>query len=159
MAEFFALLFIIVLAVLPLSLLFPSLYDKVAKRAVTRKQIGLTGGAILLVLFFLIALSTPSSNNKVSNTTKADSNITESPTPTARVKQWVSVIAISGSSYKRTDVFKLEGGKTKLTYTFSGDSSIVGAIYVIKEGHSLEKEGGFPEVNVSKAGTDSTFLT
>jgi hypothetical protein len=47
----------------------------------------------------------------------------------------------------------------KLTYTFDGGQAIIGSIYVVAEGHSIEKEGGFPEVTVTKSGTDSTFLT
>ncbi len=73
----------------------------------------------------------------------------------------MTVISSSGSSDKRTDVFTLHGGKTKLTYTFtdtSGVGAIVGAVFVLKEGDSLAKSGGIPEVTVSEPGSDSTFL-
>ena len=45
-----------------------------------------------------------------------------------------------------------------ITYDFEGGNFIVGNIYVVKEGHSIDEEGGIPEVTVTKAGVDSSFL-
>jgi hypothetical protein len=80
---------------------------------------------------------------------------------TPKAAQWVTVMRASGHSDKRTDLFTLRGGRAELTYSFTDDAGmgiIVGAIYVLKEGESLEKSGGIPEAIISKPGKDSTFL-
>ncbi|HEY5988484.1 MAG TPA: hypothetical protein VIV12_19210 [Streptosporangiaceae bacterium] len=91
---------------------------------------------------------------------------TQAPKPAAtqapKPAQWVTVLRASGNADKRTGLFTLHGRQAKLTYTFTDDAGfgmIVAAIYVLKEGDSLEKSGGNPEVMVTKAGKDSTFLT
>lgn len=84
---------------------------------------------------------------------------TEQKQEAQKPKQWVTVIEISGNANKRTDTFALQGGKTRLTYDVKGNTAVIVSIYVLKEGQSLEKEGGFPEVTISESGTDSTFLT
>jgi hypothetical protein len=74
-------------------------------------------------------------------------------------KEWTKVIEVSGNSNKRTDTFTLYGGKTKLTYNVKGTTAVIVSIYVLPEGHSLQEQGGFPEVTVTEPGTDTTFLT
>jgi hypothetical protein len=83
-------------------------------------------------------------------------------TQAAQAAQWVTVVHASGHSDKRTDLFTLHGGRAKLAYSFTDDAGmgiIVGAIYVLKEGESLNKSGGVPEAIITKPGNDSTFLT
>lgn len=83
---------------------------------------------------------------------------TQAPKPA----QWVTVLRASGNADKRTGLFTLHGGQAKLTYTFTDEAGfgmIVGAIYILKKGDSLEKSGGNPEVMVTRAGKDSTLLT
>lgn len=103
--------------------------------------------------------TTTKSENTNSNSTNNTNSGTNTQPTSSKPKEWTTVLEASGSSDKRTDTFTLQGGKTKLTYTFTGGEAIIGSIYVVAEGHSIEKEGGFPEVTVTKAGTDSTFLT
>jgi len=92
---------------------------------------------------------------------KQETQEVEEKQESQKPKEWITVIEVSGSSDKRTDIFYLHGKKTKLIYTVKSTSPagpLVG-IYVLPEGHSLEeKGGGFPEVTVSEPGTDSTFL-
>ena len=102
---------------------------------------------VILGLMF-IGIVGSSNSNKNSNTTPSTSN-TEQRSKEAQVepekpKEWVTVV-------------ELKGGKTRLTYDVKGNS-VVTAIYVLKEGASLEKNGGVPEVMISEAGTDTTFL-
>lgn len=90
---------------------------------------------------------------------KAPPSVSQSTTPVLQQiqKHWVTVIEDSGNTSKNTDTFALHGGKIKLTYSFSGKDAF-GYIYVLPEGHVFEKQGGFPDVYVSKAAADSTFL-
>lgn len=117
----------------------------------------------LLILFFLIGATgsskketvpTSPSGEQKQETQKSVEQREETPKP----KEWVTVITVSGNSNKRTDVFTLQGGKTRLTYDVKG-SMVVVSVYVLPEGYSLEEKGGFPEVTVSEPGTDTTFLT
>ena len=74
----------------------------------------------------------------------------------------MTVVHASGHSDKRTDLFTLHGGRAKLAYSFTDDAGmgiIVGAIFVLTEGESLNKSGGVPEAIITKPGNDSTFLT
>lgn len=82
----------------------------------------------------------------------------EKPIPAPPAKQWETAIELSGNTDKRSDIFELKGGKTKLTYNVSGSDMVLVTIYVLEEGSSLE-EGGIPEVMVDKPGSDTTFLT
>jgi len=95
---------------------------------------------------------------KSSNNTTQNETANTEPT-SSEPKEWTVVTELSGNSNKRSDIFNLAGGKARLTYTFEGGSAIIGSIYVVSEGDSLEEQGGFPEVTVTEAGTDSTFLT
>lgn len=122
-------------------------------------------GAIIFVGLIIIG-AIASAGKSGNNTTSAPStngntdSQTENAQPTSSTpKEWVTVSEVSGNSNKRTDTFRLGGGKARLTYTFDGGTAIIGSIYVMKEGESLEEKGGFPEVTVTEAGTDSTFLT
>jgi len=73
-------------------------------------------------------------------------------------KSWVTVAELKGNANKGSDTFNLTGNKKRLTYTFSGDTMIVGSIYVLREGTELMVDGGIPEVMVTEGGTDSTIL-
>lgn len=97
-------------------------------------------------------------SKKALNETNQQATVQELPTETPKPKTWETVIELSGNANKRSDIFSLQGGKTKLTYDFKGNIAVIGSIYVLPEGYSLEKQGGFPEVTVSQAGSDSTFL-
>lgn len=113
------------------------------------------------VLVVIVIIAAASGGQKGTSTTsqpndqKQESQKQDSSAP----KQWTTIIEVKGNANKRTDTFALKGGKTKLTYDVKGGTTIAFAVYVLGEGHSLEKEGGFPEVSLSEPGTDSTFLT
>ena len=108
---------------------------------------------VFLGFGMFLSLFTPSDKSPVREVN------TSSATDSPKAKEWVKVIEISGNSNKRTDTFRLEGGKTRLTYQVGGDFAVLAAFYVLEEGHSLETQGGFPEVTVTESGSDSTFLT
>lgn len=79
-------------------------------------------------------------------------------TPFVKPKQWMQVTTLTGSGPKRGEVFTLTGAQARLRYTLQGDSNSALAVYVIGEGHTLEKDGGSPEINADKPGTDETML-
>lgn len=72
---------------------------------------------------------------------------------------WTAVTKLSGSSNKRGGSFHLTGNDARLTYKITGKSSLICGIYVMDKGTSLKESGGFPEVMVTKAGSDSTVLS
>lgn len=81
---------------------------------------------------------------------------TTAPPTTAAGPQWVEVASLSGRTEKRGPVFVLEGDETRLRYTSDG---FVFVVYVVEEGDSLERSGGFPEVSCFDGPcSDVTFL-
>jgi len=103
------------------------------------------------------AQEAPAASQAVNETpaTTASPVSTTAPKP----KEWVKVVELSGKANKRSQAFELTGGQARLTYNVSGSTMPVCMIYVMEEGASLDKNGGFPEVNVTDAGSDSTYLT
>jgi hypothetical protein len=85
----------------------------------------------------------------------ANADATSAP----KTGKWVTVAKLSGSGNKRSDDFTLEGGQARLTYTVKENPQFpVFSVYIVESGHSLQKEGGFPEVMVTEAGKDTTRL-
>lgn len=72
-------------------------------------------------------------------------------------QHWVRIATVKGTGDKASDTITTKGGKIRLTYTFKGDT-ILGALYFLKEGTDLQKDGGIPDVTISKSGTDHTIL-
>jgi type II secretory pathway pseudopilin PulG len=101
------------------------------------------------------ATSTPSSKPeaKKKTTPKTGTTATTAPAPT-----WQTVINVTANTDKRTEPFYLGSGQKKLLYNVTGDSSLVCLIYIVKEGESLDVQGGFPEVTVSSPGPGETVL-
>ena len=83
---------------------------------------------------------------------KTGTTATTVPAPT-----WQTVIDVTANTEKRTAPFYLGSGQKKLLYNVTG-SSVICMIYLMKEGESLETEGGFPEVTVSEPGSGETVL-
>jgi hypothetical protein len=76
-------------------------------------------------------------------------------------KKWVKLVTLSGKADKQSDTIKTNGGKIRLSYTFTDPSKsgiIVAGIYFLDEGTDLQKDGGIPEVMVSEPGKDTTTL-
>lgn len=79
--------------------------------------------------------------------------------PAAATPKWTTVAKLSGSSSKTGSPFHLGSGDARLKYTVKGHGTVIAAFYLMEKGTSLKKDGGIPEVTVSKAGSDSTVLT
>lgn len=114
----------------------------------------------VIILFIIIGVASSSGNNNDQSTADTSSpkkSETTKPKP-EKPKTWTKVATLSGSADKSSETIKLSGGKTRLKYTFTGSDPIVGSIYVLDEGTDLNKDGGIPDVTVSKAGSDQTIL-
>ncbi len=80
------------------------------------------------------------------------------PAPAPKPKSWQNVTTFSGSGKKRSPTFPLTGADARMKYEASGSGSLIFSAYIVAQGDSLEKSGGFPEVMVTKSGSDSTML-
>lgn len=92
----------------------------------------------------------------------AQEDAAASPEPAAAPveKKWTTVATLKGKANKRSKVFKLTGAdETRLKYSVKGGSSVVCGIYVVPKGTDLKTDGGIPEVMVSDAGKDTTYLS
>lgn len=117
---------------------------------------------VILALIVLGVVASSGSNKDTSNTSstnEAKEAVKEAQNEPERSKEWVTVTELKGNANKRSDTFELTGNKARLTYEVSGNNSVIASIYVLKEGMSLEKDGGFPEVMISEPSSDTTYLT
>src|SRR5688572_29680796 len=103
-----------------------------------------------LIVFLVIGLVGSASDRKSNAKTTPSIKTTETMNVVTEAekqennkpKQWATVTELSGNANKRSDTFELYGGKAKLTYTFDGGQFVAGTVYVLKEGESLEENGG-----------------
>jgi hypothetical protein len=73
---------------------------------------------------------------------------------------WQTVIDMTGSTTKQTPTFYLGAGEKRLLYNYiPNEYGGVLAIYVMKDGTSITKQGGFPEATPEIAGPGETRLT
>jgi cell division protein FtsB len=96
---------------------------------------------------------TPPAGTKMKAGAKVELVVAKKPSP-----GWKTILTFSGTSNKRSDIFELTGAKARLNYTVKGGNWATFSVYVVEEGRSLEKEGGFPEVMTTGPTSDSTFL-
>jgi hypothetical protein len=98
--------------------------------------------------------ATPTTTTEAMTTTTTAGATT---TTTEKEKVWAEVVTLSSNGDKRSSSFTLTGADARLRYTVKGEMVIVG-IYVMEKGTSLQEQGGFPEVMLSEAGSDETYL-
>lgn len=90
-----------------------------------------------------------------STTTVAGATSTTVAATTTAPATWQVVTELSGSSEKTGDTFHLDKAQTRLTY--SSNEGVFYA-YVMKDGDTLESDGGIPEVSCSEKCDDTTNL-
>lgn len=73
-------------------------------------------------------------------------------------KEWVSIFKTDASSDKQTESFNLEGGQQKVIYQTTGNQYTLCAVYVMEEGTSIDKDGGFPVVMIDEPKSDETMM-
>jgi len=107
---------------------------------------------ILVLVILTIVLSNLSDDSKTSNVNQSLDQ-QESSVP----QEWQKIIIINTQTDKQSDTFHLEGGKQKILYTTTGGSMSMCSVYIVKEGTSLESEGGFPEASIDGSQTGETM--
>ncbi|MDI9934716.1 hypothetical protein QM806_04505 [Rhodococcus sp. IEGM 1351] len=98
---------------------------------------------IIIVLALLGSLGAKTESTPQAST---QPDVTAEPAAPATPNTWVKVAELSGTTNKRGDVFKINSTKQRITYTVSDQHSPFVSVYLIPEGKSLERDGGFPEV-------------
>lgn len=104
---------------------------------------------------FIIGLISTAIDGKPSSSFVTNDNGGAVANPAA---SWQTVVMLSGNADKRSDDFQLTGAPARMKYTLKGDTSPILGIYIVESGHSIQKEGGIPEVLVQESGSDSTRL-
>lgn len=123
--------------------------------------IALITGGLLLIVFgtIFIGLLVYSINSTPSKEENRPSPVIETPgKQPVTAKEWHKVISLSGSSEKRSKVFKLSGAEARMRYKLDGNNYSFLAIYIVNEGESLAETGGFTEVSVDGDTKDSTRI-
>lgn len=111
---------------------------------------------VLVMAFFA---SFAKDDKTVNNSKEPEKAQAATPKAPEKPKTWQKVAELSGSTEKKSPVFTLDGNETKMTYSATGRDMGILSIYLVKEGHDLQSEGGFPEVSISKPTTDETRIT
>jgi hypothetical protein len=111
-------------------------------------KVGKIGITIVIALFVVIGISGNSTSNSSSSNTASNSQ-----------KQWVALVSLQGSGDKKSVAFKYTGGKARLRYDFHGDNFGMLAVYVVKDGHSIMREGGFPEITIDGSESGESSLS
>ena len=73
-------------------------------------------------------------------------------------KVWTSVFKTTANSDKQTEAFELQGGQQKIIYKTTGGQYSICMVYVMKEGTTLETNGGLPTVSINNNQTDETIM-
>lgn len=96
--------------------------------------------------------------NKPAQTNQEGNQQTVGQVEESKEKVWTSVFKTIANSDKQTESFELKGGQQKVIYKNTGGSYSVCIIYVVKEGDSLEKSGGFPIASITGDQEDETMM-
>jgi len=131
------------------------------KKSKAKKRV-LIGIGITVLLLIIIGAAGNKSNQTSTDNSAADNTPIDAPAPQASTpapapKTWQQVFQFSGNSEKRSESFALTGAQARLKYTVTGDQAYV-SIYLMKDGTSLDQDGGFPEVTVTQPGSDETQI-
>ena len=97
-------------------------------------------------------------DNKPAQTNQAGGQQTVVQVEESKEKVWTSVFKTIANSDKQTESFELKGGQQKVIYKNTGGSYSICMIYVVKEGDSLEKSGGFPIASITGDQEDETMM-
>jgi len=119
----------------------------------------------ILLTILILAVAVAACGGETTTTTPADDGAADSATTEPASDDsggdgegWVEVMSMNGSTSKQSPSFTLEGGEQKLEYTMEGETMPVMAVYVEQVGWDLKKDGGFPAVWPSDAGSDTSMM-
>jgi len=95
-----------------------------------------------------------SPNKQTSSTPSTQSSAQEEE----KEKEWEKVFDLTTATDKQSDSFMFQGGKQKIEYKTDGGSMLACYVYVMKEGTSLDVQGGFPEIMISEPDSGETMM-
>lgn len=117
----------------------------------------------IIVIFFIIILGNAMGGDKKNSTTQNNQSgqaneQQATPKEESKEKVWTSVFKIEAKADKQTEGFTLQGGQQKIVYKTTGGQYAICMIYMMKEGSTLEENGGIPTVSVTGDKTDETMM-
>lgn len=113
---------------------------------------------IIVVIIIIGNVMGGKKENKPAQTNQEGGQQTVVQVEESKEKVWTSVFKTIANSDKQTESFELKGGQQKVVYKNTGGSYSICMIYVVKEGDSLEKSGGFPVVSITGDEEDETMM-
>lgn len=73
-------------------------------------------------------------------------------------KTWRKVADLYGHASTKSDVFHLQGGKQRITYTINGEYSPTMYVYLMEAGKARDKDHSFPRFTASMPGDTMDYL-
>ncbi len=121
----------------------------------------LTGFIAIVVIIIVISSIGSDDNNQASTINQEDNQSNTSQieeVEEVKEKVWTPVFKTSASSDKQTEGFYLQGGQQKILYKNSGGEASLCIVYVMKEGSTIETDGGIPTVMIDGDQEDETMM-
>lgn len=116
----------------------------------------------ILIIIITIIIANALDGDKESSTTQiqTENNDQQAVTEIEEVKEkvWTSVFKSTATSDKQTEAFELQGGQQKVVYKTTGGQYSICMVYVMKEGQTLEANGGLPVVSIDGDQADETMM-
>lgn len=115
--------------------------------------------AIIIIFFLVIVGSAMGGGNDTSTpVTQNEEQKTITKTEPIKEKVWTSVFKTSATADKQTEGFNLQGGQQKIIYKNTGGETALCIVYVMKEGSTIETDGGIPTVMIDGDQEDETMM-
>ena len=149
------------LLILGAAVLLPPVHGLIREKL----NFNLSGGLRVVLAIILLAIGATMATGDTAEkefvgTVMEDDSSTPAETEQVEPAQqeWVKVTEITASANKQSSTFTLEGGQQRVAYSVTGGDFGICTVYVLKEGSSLDRDGGFPEVMVDGGQTDETMM-
>lgn len=103
----------------------------------------------LIILSVVILLIIIANIGGADNKTQA----TGSNTSESNTKTWTSIITLKGNGEKKSQTFELTSKNARVQYKYVGESGLgtgAFALFVVKDGDDIMKDGGIPDISIGK---------
>lgn len=114
----------------------------------------------IIIIFVIIIIGSALGGGDDTSTPTNENNVEQKAieTETAKEKSWTSVFKTSATADKQTESFDLQGGQQKIIYKNTGGEASLCFVYVMKEGSTIENDGGIPTVMIDGDLEDETMM-
>ena len=114
----------------------------------------------IIIIFIIAIVGSAMGGEENTSTPVSESNEQETITKTEPVKEkvWTSVFKTSATSDKQTEGFDLQGGQQKIIYKNTGGETALCIVYVMREGSTIETDGGIPTIMIDGDQEDETMM-